>query len=279
MFRAKTPRTQSKTKQILGFLSLAPFASLRETAFIVLLFVSLPAQAEPAFARLYKQQYGYMPSCNACHKDGGGTPLNAFGRQFKDAGFNLAAFGKIAAQDADADGADNDTEARARANPGSKNSTVTSAGDWLDTASLIPKEVQTQFPGIRSYLPKDAILTDQDIARARALGAELSRRDENTIYIPVQEQKPAGTALIFPVDHAGKTFFLLLATDRQLNVIAVKPLNTHRLPEAAQSKVYESFKGIAADKLPAAQGDTLDAAITRAVKKAGTLLYVRLKNA
>lgn len=241
--------------------------------------LSAQVSAEPAFARLYKQQYGYMPSCHACHKDGGGTPVNAFGQQFKDAGFNLAAFGKIAAQDADADGATNDAEAKAKANPGSKNSTLVSKGDWLDTASLIPKEVQAQFPGIRSYLPKDAILTAQDIARAKTLGAELSQSDENTIYIPVQDQKPAGTALIFPVEHAGKTFFLLLATDRQLNVTAVKPLNTNKIPEAGKSKVYGSFKGIAADKLPAAQGDTLDAAVTRAVKKAGTLLYVRLKSA
>lgn len=246
---------------------------------MTMILLSVQARAEPAFARLYKQQYGYTPSCNACHKDGGGTPVNPFGQQFKDAGANLAAFGKIAAQDADADGAANEAEAQAKANPGSKASTPASKGDWLDTASLIPKEVQEQFPGIRSYLPKDVILTERDIARAKVLGAELSQRDENTIYIPVQDQKPAGTALIFPVEHAGKTLFLLLATDRQLNVTTVKPLNTSKVPEAAKSKVYETFKGIAADKLPAGQGDTLDAAITRAVKKAGTLLYVRLKNA
>ncbi len=240
---------------------------------------SVQVCAEPAFARLYKQQYGYMPSCNACHKDGGGTPVNPFGQQFKDAGMNLAAFGKIAAQDSDADGAANDAEAGAKSNPGNKNSTPAGKGDWLDTASLIPKEVQAQFPGIRSYLPKDAILTAQDIARAKILGADLSKHDENTIYIPVQDQKPAGTALIFPVEHAGKTFFLLLATDRQLNVIAVKPLNTGKVPEAEKSKVYERFKGIVVDKLPAAQGDTLDDAVTRAVKNAGTLLYVRLKSA
>src|SRR5262245_50786475 len=77
------------------------------------------AQAEPAFARMYKQQYGYPPSCNACHKDGGGTPLNPFGQQFKDAGMAMPAFGKIAANDADGDGAANDAEAKAKANPGS----------------------------------------------------------------------------------------------------------------------------------------------------------------
>lgn len=246
---------------------------------ITLAVIAQSASAEPAFARLYKQQYGYPPSCNACHKDGGGTPLNPFGEQFKKAGKNAGAFAKIAGLDADGDGAPNDAEAKAKANPGSKSSTPASPGSWLDTTSVIPREVQALFPGVRTYLPRDAILTDADIARAKTLGAELSKADENTIYIPVDNQKPAGTAIIFSAQYQGKDFFLLLATDRTLNVTSVAPLNTNHVPEAAKSKVYASFKGIAADKLPAAQGDTLDAAITRAVKKAGTLLYVRLKNA
>jgi hypothetical protein len=260
------------------------FASLASLARNIVYFFSIfafspPTSAEPGFARLYKQQYGYTPSCNACHKDGGGTPLNAYGEQFKDAGSKLAAFGQIAGQDADKDGAGNEAEARAKSNPGSAKSTPEAMGDWLDTASLIPREVQAQFPGIRSYLPKDAILTDRDIARAKALGAELGQADENTIYIPVENQKPVGTALIFPVEHGNKTFFLLLATDRQLKVTAVKPLDSAKVPQAEKAALYETFKGLALDQLPAAKGDSLDAAITRAVKKAGTLVYVRLKNA
>jgi len=246
---------------------------------VLALLSGAPAHAEPGFARLYKQHYGYAPSCNACHKDGGGTPLNAYGQQFKDAGMKLAAFAAIAGQDADGDGAANEAEAKARANPGQKASTPASKGDWLDAASVIPREVQAAFPGVRSYLPKDALLTDADLARAKKLGAELSRADENTIYIPVENQKPVGTAIIFPAQYQGKDFFLLLATDRQLNVTLVQPLNTSRVPAARSSKAYAGFKGVAVDKLPAAQGDTLDAAITRAVKKAGTLLYVRLKSA
>lgn len=246
---------------------------------LAVLLATGPAAAEPAFARLYKQQYGYAPSCNACHKDGGGTPVNAYGQQFKGAGMNLAAFGKIAGSDADGDGAGNDAEAKAKANPGSSGSKPGAAGSWLDTASLIPKEVQALFPGIRSYLPRDAILTDADIARAKALGAELSKADENTIYIPVQDQKPAGTAIIFAARHKGRDFFLLLATDRQLKVTAVQPIPGGKVPEAAKSTVYASFKGVALDQLPAPAGEGLDADITRAVKKAGTLMYVRLKNA
>jgi hypothetical protein len=238
-----------------------------------------PAHAEPGFARLYKQQYGYVPSCHACHKDGGGTPVNAYGGQFKDAGKSMAAFAKIGGRDADGDGVANDAEARAKANPGQKASTPAAPGAWLDSASLIPREVQDLFPGIRTWLPRDALLTEADVARAKTLGAELGKADENTIYVPVADQKPAGTAIIFPAHWRGKDFFLLLATDRQLKVTQVKPLHASKVPEAGRSTVYASFKGVAVTELPAAQGDSLDAAITRAVKKAGTLLYVRLKSA
>lgn len=246
----------------------------------LLLAGSGPAWAEPAFARLYQQEFGYTPSCNACHKDGGGTPVNAYGQQFKDAGMNRAAWAQIATLDADGDGVSNADEARAQANPGSKASTPQKKGDWLDTASLIPREVQSAFPGIRSYLPRDAVLTPADIARARALGATLGAQDENTIYIPLENQRPVGTALIFPARHQGQDFFLLLVTDRQLKVLSVTPLKAAGLPDAAAtSSVYARFKGLALDELPAAEGEGLDAAITRAVKNAGTLIYVRLKNA
>ena len=70
-----------------------------------------------------------------------------------------------------------------------------------------------------------------------------------------------------------------MATDRQLKVTLVRPLHATRVPQADKSKVYASFEGVPVNQLPAGDGDSLDAAITRAVKKAGTLLYVRLKNA
>jgi len=269
-----------KSARRLDRFSFASFAPLRWMLLLVACTAAIGnARAEPAFARLYKQQYGYPPSCNACHKDGGGTPLNGYGQQFKDAGMTLAAFTKIAPLDGDGDGAANGDEAIAKANPGAKSSTPQAKGDWLDTASLIPREVQALFPGVRAYLPKDALLTAADIARAKTLGAELGKQDENTIYIPLQDQRPAGTALIFPAEFNKKTFFLLLATDRSLKITSVQPMNTAHVPEAAKSSVYASFKGVALDQLPVAQGSGIDAAITAAVKKAGTLMFVRLKNA
>lgn len=240
---------------------------------------SVPVQAEPAFARMYKLEYGYPPSCNACHKDGGGTPVNSYGEQFKNAGMKQSSFAAIAGLDGDGDGQTNEVESRAKANPGSASSTPDRKGDWLDTESLIPREVQALFPDIRAYLPKDAFLTEADIARAAELGASLGPNDENTIYIPLADRRPTGTAIIFPAMFEDKTFFLILATDRKLNVTAVEPLNTSHLPEARKHSAYASFKGTALDQLPSAQGNDLKAAITRAVKNAGTLVYVRLKGA
>ncbi len=106
----------------------------------------------------------------------------------------------------------------------------------------------------------------------------VTKGGSGTIYIPLQDKRPAGTAIIFPAEYKGKAFFLLMTTDRQLSVTSVQPMNTLHVPEAAKSAVYASFKGKALNQLPAAQGNTLEATITGAVKKAGTLVYVRLKN-
>ena len=241
--------------------------------------ISTTSQAEPAFARMYKQHYGYPPSCNACHKDGGGTPLNGFGEQFKDAGMKAAAFATISGLDADGDGVANAEEAMAKANPGAAQSTPSAPGKWLDTASLIPREIQALFPEIRTYLPKDAVLTEKELGRAQAMGVTLTKDDENTIYIPVVDRRPAGTALIFPATHNGRQFFLLLATDRTLTVSVVQPLNTRLVPAADDEQLYRRFAGLSVKDLPQPQGQGLESDITAAVKKAGTLLWVRLKGA
>lgn len=246
-------------------------------AMLVFLTGQSAALAEPSFARMYKGTYGYTPSCNACHKDGGGTPLNSYGQQFNDAGMNPAAFAAIAKLDADGDGASNGDEAAAKANPGSSGSTPDNKGQWLDTANLIPKEVQKLFPGIRSYLPKDAILTPTEIERARSLGATLSKDDENTIYIPVKDKKAAGTAIIVPVVYQGKQFFLVIATDPKLTITHIDPFNTKHVPAADNSAVYGKLIGKSVKDVPTGDPSNLDGAITDSVKRAGTLLYVRLK--
>ena len=236
------------------------------------------ARAEPQFARMYKDHYGYPPSCNACHKDGGGTPLNPFGEAFKKAKPGPAAFDAIAKLDSDGDGAANDEEAKAKANPGSKDSTAKNPGNWLSTENLIPKEVQKVYPGVTTYKPLDAILTAKEIAAAKGMGVSVSAKDENTIYVPVKDGKALGTAIIVPADFKGKAFYLLVATDPKLAITTVQPMNTKHVPEAAKSPVYASFSATNAAKVAAPKdAASLDGAITTAVRKAGAILYLRLK--
>lgn len=251
---------------------------LMSLALVVTLSPAL-ALAMPSYARTYKAEFGYMPSCNACHSDGGGSSLNVYGKAFKAAGKNAAAFAKVGGLDSDADGFSNLAEATAKANPGSKTSTPSKPGDWLDMASLIPREVRARFPNVLTWLPKDALLTPADIAAAKSLGATLKASDENTIYIPLENQRPAGTALIFPASFQGKTFFLLMTTDRQLKITSVSVLHADAMPAAKSSKIYSSFAGRSVQTLPPASSSTLDGAISVAVKQASALLYVRLKGA
>ena len=219
----------------------------------------LAAIAEPTFARMYKSQYGYVPSCNACHKDGGGTPPNEYGQSFKDAKMVLASFGQIEAIDSDGDGFPNGDEARARANPGSAKSTPAAPGDWLDTSNLIPREVQ-------------------EIFAAAGIGVERTERDENTIYIPLNESnRPVGISIIQPAMFNDKPFFLLVATDGALNIRNVVPVNTKHVPEAKDSAIYAKLVGNPAKNLKAPQAvNTVDDAIVLGVKKATTIIRLRL---
>jgi hypothetical protein len=245
----------------------------------LLVMLSSVANAAPTYARLYKQQYGYVPTCNACHSDGGGSALGGFGKAFKTAGKNLSSFAAIAAADSDGDGVANGVEAQSKSNPNDKTSTPTQAGPWLDNNGAIPKEVQALFPGVLDWMPRDATLSPADLATAKSMGATLTAADENTIYIPVQNKRPAGTALIFPVVHAGKSFYLLMTTDatKELKITQLQLMNAKSAPAAQGSNVYAQLVGTSSQSVPTAKGGSLDAAITQAVKNAGTLLFLRLK--
>lgn len=242
-----------------------------------LLVSSMQATAEPRFAQMYKQQAGYMPSCNACHIDGGGSDLNSYGELFKKHGSTMASFAAASSQDADNDGHSNAQEIAAKSNPGDKKSNPERPGDWLDTANLIPRDVQKLFPGITRYKPLDALLTSKEIERAAAMGVALGKQDETTIYIPIEGGKPTGTAIIVPVKHAEQSFFAILATDRQLKVTRAVPMHANTIEGVAQSGSFAQVKGLSVDKLPAGTGDDLDSAILNGLKKAGSLLFVRLK--
>lgn len=253
-----------KRMQLMGALTLGLF--------------SVTASAEPSYARMYKSTYGYMPSCNACHKDGGGTPVNDYGESFKQAKMQLSSFATIADVDSDGDGFPNGQEAAAKASPGSPGSTPSDPGDWLDISNLIPKEVQAVFPGITKYKPMDAILTEKEFTAARGIGVELTKKDENTIYLPLNENnRPAGIAVIQPAVFNDKEFYLVVATDGRLNIKDVVPINTKHVPQAEDSPIYAKLQGNPAKNLKApAAINTVDDAIVMAVKKATTVIRLRL---
>ena len=233
--------------------------------------------AQPNYARQFKQQYGFSPSCQACHSEGGGTKLNNYGEAFKDHGKNLSAFTKIAQLDSDLDGTSNDAEAQAKSNPGDKKSTPTNKGQWLDLSSLIPKEVQARFPEATAWKPLDALLTEKDIAKAQALGVNLNKDDENTIYIPVADRRPIGTGIIFPAMFEGNTFFLIMTSDRQLNFTEVSIIKVGQAPDLPKDPLFQSWLGQPIQTLTSREENSLIGSISQAVKKAGVLVYLRLK--
>ena len=240
---------------------------------------TMAVSAMPSFARGYKLHYGYLPSCQACHREGGGTPLNDYGQAFMDSGKNSEAFILIGNADSDNDGFGNASEATAKANPGDKNSIPGNTGLWLDLSSLIPKEVQALFPDATAWKPLDANLTPVDIAAGTKLGVTLGPEDENTIYIPVADRRPIGTALIFPATYNEDTFFLLMATDRQLNISKVTVLDPKEEPAVRDNKVFDQLRGLPVQSVPQPEGSSLESSIILAVKRAGALVYLRLKGA
>jgi|GEM_PF-736015 len=255
----------------------SPFSatlSLLAASLLVNGLASSWVQAEPSYARMYKAQFGFMPSCNACHVDGGGSPLNSYGKSFDQAGHNAAAFTLIAAQDSDADGINNAEEGAAKSNPGNAASTPSKPGNWLDVENLIPKPVQQAFAEVKTYKPLDAIFTDNDIQRAAAMGVSLSQADETVIYLPVADGKPVGMAVILPFQHAGKNHFVLVTTTRKLAVDQVVLVGD----SAVDAGDLQRFKGQFAPKVEASEAAASAAeALAYAVKKAGAMIYVRLK--
>lgn len=237
---------------------------------------ALPAAAEPANARLFKAQFGYMPSCNACHSDGGGSPLNPYGKAFKEARANATAFAAIASADADGDGFSNQEEVAAKANPGDSDSTPDKPGNWLDMSQLIPKQVQKAFPDARLYKPIDAILTDTERSKAQAWGVTLDKDDENTIYVPVVERKPVGTAVIVRGQWEEQAYFLLVTTDRQLALAQIIPVAGDMLPEP-ESDLYRQWQGATAAQFNNGSTEPLAVHVALTVHKALALIEARLK--
>jgi len=238
--------------------------------------VASTASAEPGFARMFRGRYGYEPACGACHTEGGGSDLTGYGEDFKKAGKSAKAFDAIEAADSDRDGATNLAEIKAKSNPGSAASTPSNPGNWLDPASLIPKEVQAVFPGVHTYKPLDAIFTAAEIERAKALGVTLTPDDETTIYVPFDSGKAQGAAVIVAAARGeGEKLYLVVAADRDLNLKSVVPIAVKgaRPPP----RIDPSLLGKHVDRVDVPGALPPDeTAVATAVKKAAAILAVRL---
>ena len=112
-----------------------------------------------------------------------------------------------------------------------------------------------------------------------SMGVTLSAEDENTIYIPVADRRPIGTAIILPAEYEGKTFFLLMTSDRQLNFSEVSILKVGKAPDMPKDTLLDSWFGQPIQNLNSKTDNTLAGSISQAVKKAGVLVYLRLKGA
>lgn len=236
---------------------------------------STQALAEPSFARMYKADSGYIPSCNACHTDGGGSPLNKYGMAWDEAGQNEAAFAAIAELDSDSDGVNNKAEQIAKSNPGDRSSLPGDPGGWLSPLALIPKPIRQHFAGVKAYKPMETLLTEADIAKAKKIGVTLTEDDDTVIYLPLENRRPIGMSVIVPVSFGKKRGHLMVVAGRKLEVAHVEAVS---VPEGVSLTKLDRFNGTFAPKVEApATVDSWDDAVARSVKKAGTLIFVRLK--
>jgi hypothetical protein len=238
-------------------------------------FPSMQVVAEPSFSRMYKADSGYIPSCNACHSDGGGSPLNKYGMAWDEAGQNAAAFAVIAELDSDEDGVSNKAEQIAKSNPGDRSSLPGDPGGWLSPLALIPKPIRQHFKGVTSYKPMETLLTDADIAKAKEIGVALSPEDDTVIYLPLENRRPVGMSVIVPVEFNDQRSHLMVVAGRKLEVAHVEAVST---PDGVALANLDRFNGTFAPKVEApAAIASWDDAVAVAVKKAGTLIFVRLK--
>lgn len=178
--------------------------------FATLIFSSAKlAFALPASARLFQAKYGYKISCLLCHSQGGGSAPNDYGKVFLRSGGNSGAFAKIEERDSDEDGISNLKEILARSNPGKKDSTPTSPGDWLANVGgiFIPeKQLKELFPSADKFSALEGALNAN---QSQALGAKTggSVNDDDkvpTFYFALKGGKKVSVAQLI-TSKAGET--------------------------------------------------------------------------
>jgi len=161
---------------------------------VIVVALCAPADALPAYARLYQGKYGYRVPCELCHTSGGGSAINDYGRDFLRAGANLPAFGKVETKDSDDDGSNNLAEITAKANPGDPRSTPAKLGDWLANAgqaNVPTADLKKLFPSADSFAALEGTLKPAQVeAIEKTIGAKLLDEDRlPTFYFAIKGGK------------------------------------------------------------------------------------------
>jgi len=172
------------------------------TGLLILFFLLVDIQisfALPSFRRLYQGKYRYKVSCNLCHKQGGGSAVTPYGKDFLRAGGNFLAFKKVEKKDSDRDGIKNIDEIMAKSNPGDKRSTPTEAGDWLDDAEKVPvpkDSLKKVFSDVDKYAVIEGSLNKEQIAYVeKGVGQKVPEDDRvPTFYFAIKGKKKVGVA-------------------------------------------------------------------------------------
>lgn len=218
----------------------------------VIFFPVHEAEALPAYSRLFERRYEYRPSCTLCHMISTDSQGVGYRRDFRRAGKNRRAFGRIARKDSDGDGVINLDEIQARSNPGDPRSVPNDPGNWLadvKRGALPIEKLKQLFAGIEKFSSIEGKLSDEKIQSVeRMLGKPLLDADlVPTFYFPVREVggklKRMGVASFISQRGPNGDLTIAVAVNTKSAVTKVLLLN-HKETEALAEKTFlQQFVG------------------------------------
>ncbi len=243
---------------------------------ISIFFISYSREsfALPASARLFQQAYGYKVSCTLCHSNGGGTSPNNYGKAFLRAGANSSAFKKIDSADSDDDGILNLKEILAKSNPGDKQSTPTSVGDWLVNAGAVfipQKELEKLFPGFSKFSAIEGSLNPKQIEFLKSkLAKDLVDDDKvPTFYFAEKDGKRSAVGQFIAQQLGqGKSLNTGVAVATNGKIMRVEILGGTEAKAAGQSTAFmDSLKDKNIANLPPSPSDASAKLIRTSVER------------
>ncbi|MFZ5477620.1 MAG: hypothetical protein ACOZNI_12660 [Myxococcota bacterium] len=214
----------------------------------VALSASRPAQALPAYSRLYEGKYGYRPSCVVCHTAGGGSTVTDYGRDFLRAGANFGAYAKVEGADSDGDGARNLDEIQARSDAGDARSTPAKPGDWLADALKVPvptDQLKKLFPDAEGFTALEGTLSAAQVATVeQRTGAKLDDEDRlPTFYFAVKGGKKVAVAQYVSARSPKGPISLAVAMDTGATVTGVRVLKNPGPKAIEAADFLAQFRG------------------------------------